>query len=326
MIHGGTKADLKTVPLVPMTFTRSLLLAAANNMWLRERATRAPFIRRSVSRFMPGEHLDAALEAAARLQVQGITTMLTRLGENVTQPEEAEAVTAHYLDVLDRARAARLDAQISVKPTQLGLDLDREICFRHLERLVDRAGSNGNFVWIDMESSRYVDPTIELFRRLRQRSADVGLALQAYLYRTDEDVRALLPLGAAIRLVKGAYLEPAAIACSKKADVDEHYFTLACRVFDEAGRAEGARLQVATHDRRLIDRLGAFITEHHIAATSYEFAMLYGIERSLQQQLVASGRRLRVLISYGENWFPWYMRRLAERPSNVWFVLKGLVR
>ena len=309
-----------------MALMRSLLLAAADNRWLRERATHAPFVRRSVSRFMPGERLDEALAAGATLQTQGITTMLTRLGENVTEPEEAEAVAAHYLDVLDRARAARLDAQISVKPTQLGLNVTREICLRHLQRLVDHAGSCGNFVWIDMESSQYVDPTIEMFRRLRERSAGVGLALQAYLYRTDEDLRALLPLGAAIRLVKGAYLESPAIAFPRKADVDENYFTLACRLLSEDGRAAGVRLQVATHDRRLVDRLGAFITEHRVAPTSYEFAMLYGIERSLQQQLAASGRRLRVLISYGENWFPWYMRRLAERPSNVWFVLKGLMR
>ena len=263
------------------------------------------------------------MAAAAAQQNRGVGTLLTRLGENVTRVEEAEEVTRHYLDVFDRVRAAGLRAQVSVKPTQLGLDLDRELCFSNLQRLVDRAAERGNFVWIDMESSPYVDPTLDLFRRTRARSALVGVALQAYLYRPAQDVESLLPLGSAIRLVKGAYLEPPALAYPKKGDVDENFYTLACRVLSENARRAGV-LHIATHDPRLVDRLAAFIDEHRISNTTYEYAMLYGIQRPLQQRLVESGRPLRVLIAYGEYWFPWYMRRLAERPANVGFVIRNM--
>src|SRR5437763_1171447 len=213
-----------------MALARKLLLAASTNAWLRERATKTAFVRRSVATFMPGERLEDAMGAAAAQEQQGISTIFTKLGENLTRVEDAEEVTLHYLDVLDKVKAAGLRAQISVKPTQLGLDLDRELCFRNLQRLVDRAEERDNFVWVDMESSPYVDPTLDLFRRTRARSARIGIAIQAYLHRTAQDVDALLPLGSAIRLVKGAYLEPPSIALPKKADVDEHYYRLACRL------------------------------------------------------------------------------------------------
>jgi proline dehydrogenase len=309
-----------------VSLARKLLLAASTNTWLRDRATKAPFVRRSVSRFMPGERVEDAMAAAAEEQRHRIGTILTHLGENLTRADEAEEVTLHYLDVLDRVKAAGLDAQISVKPTQLGLDLDKELCFRNLQRLVDRAAERGNFVWIDMEGSPYVDPTLELFRRTRARSPLIGLALQAYLYRTAQDVEALLPLGSAIRLVKGAYLEPPEIAYPKKADVDENYYTLARRMLSDEAQRMGTLLHIATHDPLLVDRLNAFIVEHHVPTTAYEYAMLYGIQRPLQLNLARDGRRIRVLIAYGEYWFAWYMRRLAERPANVWFVVKNLVR
>ena len=175
-----------------------------------------------------------------------------------------------------------------------------------------------------MESSPYVDPTLDLFRRTRARSPRIGIALQAYLYRTADDVESLVPLGSAIRLVKGAYLEPASVAYPKKSDVDENFYTLSCRLLADDARKAGGLLHMATHDPVLVDRLTAFIDEHRVPASAYEFAMLYGIQRPLQQRLVASGRPLRVLIAYGEYWFPWYMRRLAERPANVWFVVKNL--
>src|SRR6266571_3481167 len=208
-----------------MSVARNILLALSTNAWLRDHATRTAFVRRSVSKFMPGERLEDAMGAAAAQQTQGIGTIFTRLGENLTRAEEAEEVTGHYLEVIDKVNAARLRAQVSVKPTQLGLDLDKELCFRNLQRLVDRAAERDNFVWIDMESSPYVDPTIELFTRTRTRSHRIGLALQAYLYRTAKDVDALIPLGSAIRLVKGAYLEPASVAFPKKRDVDENFYT-----------------------------------------------------------------------------------------------------
>jgi proline dehydrogenase len=307
-----------------VSVARQLLLAASTNAWLRERATRTAFVRRSVSKFMPGERLEDALAAAAAQQRQGVGTILTKLGENLTRVAEAEEVTRHYLDVLDKVKAAGLCAQISVKPTQLGLDLDKALSFDNLQRIVDRAAERDNFVWIDMESSPYVDPTLDLFRRTRARSPRVGIALQAYLYRTAADVESLIPLGAAIRLVKGAYLEPPSIAYPKKADVDENFYTLACRLLSAEARQAGGLLHIATHDPRLVDRLAAFIDQHNVPSAAYEYAMLYGIQRALQQRLVQAGRPLRVLIAYGEYWFPWYMRRLAERPANVWFVIKNI--
>jgi proline dehydrogenase len=302
---------------------RKILLAGSTNPWLRAQATQRAFVRRSVSRFMPGETMDDALRASAELKNEGITIIATHLGENLTKVEEAEEVTRHYLTLLDRIEASGLDVQISIKPTQLGLDLDRTLCQRNLDRLVERAAALGNFVWIDMESSPYVDPTLALFRATRERSDRVGVALQAYLRRTEADIEALLPLGPALRLVKGAYLEPPDIAFPRKADVDENFDRLARRLLVENVRP-GALLHIGTHDPALIGRLEQFIAERQVAPSAYEFAMLYGIQRGLQQRLARSGKRLRVLISYGEYWFPWYMRRLAERPANVWFVVKNV--
>jgi proline dehydrogenase len=307
-----------------MSVARKILLAASTNAWLRERATKTPFVRRSVSAFMPGERVEDAMAAAARQPTQGIGTIFTRLGENVARAEEAEEVTQHYLSVVDKLQKSGLDAQISVKPTQLGLDLDKGLCFRNLQRLVDRAAERRNFVWIDMEGSPYVDPTLDLFRQTRARSPLVGIALQAYLYRTAQDIESLLPLGSAIRLVKGAYLEPPTIAFPRKADVDANFYTLACRLLRADAQQSGTLLHIATHDPRLIERLNAFIVAERVPQSAYEYAMLYGIQRSLQARLARDGRRIRVLIAYGEYWFPWYMRRLAERPANVWFVVKNV--
>ena len=308
-----------------MSLMRKVLLAMSTSPFLREQATRRGFVRRSVSAFMPGETVEDALAAAATLKPQRINTILTKLGENLTKLDEAEGVTQHYLDVLDKVKAAGLDAQISVKPTQLGLDLDPGVCERNLDRIIEKAERLSNTpVWIDMESSPYVDRTLKLFRRSRERHKGVGIALQAYLYRASKDVESLIPLGPAVRIVKGAYLEPSDVAYPKKADVDENFATLCMRLLSEDAQKTGARLHIATHDVALADRLIAFIDERKVPASAYEFAMLYGIQRGQQQRLAHSGRRIRVLISYGEYWFPWYMRRLAERPANVGFVVKNL--
>ena len=295
-----------------MSLMRKVLLAGSTNAWLRDRATRAAFVQRSVRKFMPGERIEDALRAAEELKPAGITTILTALGENLTRPEEAEAVTQHYLEVFDKVAAAGLDAHVSVKPTQLGLDLDRAMCERN------------NFLWIDMEYSRYVDPTLQLYRRARARSARIGIALQAYLYRTAADVEALLPLGPAVRVVKGAYLEPPDVAFPKKADVDDNFYELCVRLMSPEAQRAGTLQHIATHDAALADRLAAYAKEHDVPSSAYEFAMLYGIGVGQQKRLAAEGKRLRVLISYGEYWFPWYMRRLAERPANVWFVMRNL--
>ena len=307
-----------------MSLMRKALLAASTNPWLRERATKTAFVRRSVARFMPGEQIEDALRAARELEVQGITTILTKLGENLANVQEAEEVTLHYLDVLDRVAASGLDAHVSVKPTQLGLDLDPALCERNLDRLVERAEARQNFLWIDMESSPYVDPTIALYKRTRAKTARIGIALQAYLHRTAQDVESLVPLGSAIRIVKGAYLEPPAVAYPDKKDVDENFYKLCTRLLADDARKAGGLLHIATHDTALVDRLLAYIAEHNVPASAYELAMLYGIQRGQQARFAREGRRLRVLISYGEYWFPWYMRRLAERPANVWFVVRTM--
>jgi proline dehydrogenase len=273
---------------------------------------------------MPGEELDDALAAAAALKAQGVGAIFTRLGENLTRAEEAESVTRHYLDALDRIDPAALGAHISVKPTQLGLDFDEALCLGNLRRLVDKAAERDSFVWIDMESSAYVDRTLDLFRRLRAQSSRVGIALQAYLRRTASDLESLLPLGPAVRIVKGAYLEPASIAFPRKGDVDESFYKLACRMLGDGPRPAGTFLQIATHDERLVNRLTEFIDARDPPASSFELAMLYGIQRPLQARQARAGRPLRVLIAYGDYWFQWYMRRLAERPANVWFVIKSL--
>lgn len=307
-----------------MSITRSVLLAGAESVWLREKAMRWRFVRRSTSRFMPGETMDEALEACHRQQQdRGTRTILTHLGENLASLAEAEAVTAHYEQLLERIAARGIDSQVSVKLTQLGLDLGIEACCANLLRLVALAESHGNLIWIDMESTRYVDPTLEVFRRVRQRSVGVGVCLQAYLRRTQADVESLLPLAPAIRLVKGAYREPPSLAFPDKRDVDENYFRLASRLLG-ADVPSGTFLGIGTHDAGLIDRLRGVISSRAGAPATYEFEMLYGIQRSLQARLVAEKSPLRVLISYGEFWFPWYMRRLAERPANVMFVAKSL--
>jgi proline dehydrogenase len=305
---------------------RKALLWASTNAWLRERAMRTPFVKRSVVTFMPGERMEDAIAAASALRPKRLNTILTRLGENLAHVDDAREVADHYLALFDRVKAAGLDAQISVKPTQLGYDQDRDVCFRYCVELLDRAVATGNYLWLDMESSPYVEGTIGLFTRLRERSDKVGIAIQAYLYRTPRDIEALVPLGCAIRLVKGAYLEPADVAYPAKKDVDEQYFTLAARLLQDDNRRPGALVHIATHDLALQARLQQVIAERQVPQSRYEFAMLYGIQSGRQDELARAGVPTRCLISYGEYWFPWYMRRLAERPANVWFVVKNMFR
>ncbi len=273
---------------------------------------------------MPGETLDDALAAAGELKQQAIGSVLTYLGENITDPAEADRVTKHYLEVLSRIRALDLNAEVSVKLTQLGLDLDKELCYANLKKIVEHATAR-SVVWIDMEASHYVDVTLELYRRARLAYAKVGVCLQAYLYRTANDLAALIPLGPAIRLVKGAYREPPERAFPRKKDVDENFFALARQLLSDDARRAGMRAAIATHDRKLIRRVIDFAESTGLSKGSFEFQMLYGIQRAEQVRLAREGWRSGVLISYGSYWFPWFMRRLAERPANVLFVLRHLV-
>ena len=303
---------------------RTALLWASKNPFLANRLPTYGFVRRATSRFMPGETLDDALREAARLKEQGAPTTFTLLGENVTTPAEADAVADHYLAVLEAVRARGLDTEVSVKPTQLGLDLGPTEARRRLERIV-RACDPGSLVWVDIESSAYVDPTLELFRGVREDHENVGLCLQAYLYRTEKDLESLLPLRPAIRLVKGAYKEPPGIAFPKKSDVDRNFVRLAGTMLRARREGRGGRPVMGTHDPRMIAEAGRLAHELGLAKDAWEVAMLYGIKTAEQERLVRTGHSVRVLVAYGTHWFPWYMRRLAERPANVWFVVKQLV-
>jgi proline dehydrogenase len=270
---------------------------------------------------MPGESFEDALAASRAL---GVGTVLTRLGENLRNAAEAADVARHYREVLDRGRQEGLDVEISVKLTQLGLDFSRPECEAHLHGLAAHAQELGNWVWVDMESTAYTEVTLEVFRRLREAFPNTGLCVQSYLYRTPADVAALIALGAGVRLVKGAYREPPDKAYPKKEDVDESYFRLAGELLSPAAREKGVRAIFGTHDPVLIRRIEALGQSRGLAPGDVEFQMLYGIGRSEQLRLAAVGYRFRVLISYGEAWFPWYKRRLAERPATVLFVLKSL--
>jgi proline dehydrogenase len=271
---------------------------------------------------MPGERVEDALDVARDLERHGLSTVLTQLGENITEPGDADVVADHYFGVLDEIDRRGLDVEISVKPTHLGLDLDADRTLGHLERLAARSRALDRWLWMDMESSPYVDPTLDLYRTLRARHTNVGVCLQAYLYRTADDLSALLPLGPGIRLVKGAYSEPEDVAYPRKRDVDARYMRLAWALLD-AQRAGAARAAFATHDLALIAGIRRGAEERGMEAGELEFQMLYGIRSDQQRRLAAAGCRTRVLISYGEAWFPWYMRRLAERPANVWFVARS---
>jgi proline dehydrogenase len=303
---------------------RSILLAGSQNVWLREKATKFWFVRQTVSRFMPGETLDEALAAAGRLKTDGLGTVFTYLGENVTDPDEAAAVREHYLTVLQRIRQTGLGTEISVKLTHLGLDLSEDLCASNLVKLIQAAGPQ-SVVWLDMESSVYVERTLEIFRCARGTYPNVGLCLQAYLYRTVQDITSLIPLGAAIRLVKGAYCEPAEIAFPRKREVDENYFELTRQLLSKEARAAGVRAAIATHDRKLIRRIQDYVLAQGLGKDSIEFQMLYGIQTPEQYRLARDGWRSIVLVAYGSFWFPWFMRRLAERPANVFFVVRNLL-
>ena len=310
-----------------MSLARRLLLSASRSAWLARTLRQRPFFGRAVRRFMPGEDLPAALDAAAGLAQAGLGSVLTHLGEQVISRDEADGVRDQYQRVLDEIRRRERPAEISVKPTHLGLELDPRACLQHLLALAARAANARSFLWIDMEESRYVDATLELYRAVRAAHPGVGVCLQAYLRRTPADLEALGPLAPAIRLVKGAYNESAAAAFPKKRDVDAAYGALGARLLDLAARS-GARAVFGTHDLGLVARLrdralGLGLTGGG-GAGGYEVHMLYGLRAAAQRALALEGVAVRVLISYGTHWFPWYMRRLAERPANVWFVVRHL--
>jgi len=273
---------------------------------------------------MPGEDADSALAAGSQFQIEGIGTLYTRLGENLTRIDEADEVAAHYVGVLDQIRARRLDGEISVKLTQLGFDLDVERTFEHASALAAQAAEHGKSFWIDMEGSAYTEATLSFYERMKTAHPNTAICLQAYLKRTASDIQRLLPLQPEIRLVKGAYAEPASIAYQARRDVDANYLALSVALL-EAVRAGGrVRIALGTHDVGLIEQVAEHAAAMGLPKTAFEVQMLYGIRSDQQRRLNREGFRVNALIAYGEAWYPWYMRRLAERPANVLFALRQI--
>ncbi len=307
----------------PVIVLRRFLLWAARNPALRRRLPRLRFMQRAVRRFMPGETMADALAAAAPLDAVGIGTIYTHLGENLESLEEAGAVADHYAELLDRIAAAGIRGEISVKLSQLGVDHDVDACLGHLVRLARHAAARGSFLWLDMEGSAYTDVTIDLYERLRAVESRTGVCLQAYLRRTAADIARLLPLDPAIRLVKGAYDEPDSQAYRERRAVDASFLALAVRFLLD-GRGRPIRLGLGTHDVALIERIASRVEVAGIGREAFEVQMLYGIRAGEQRRLAAAGYTVKTLIAYGDAWYPWYMRRLAERPANVAFALRSM--
>jgi proline dehydrogenase len=303
---------------------RQLLLWMARNRLLKRWLPRIWFVRRAVRRFMPGETVEEALDAAEFFRPHGIGILFTQLGENLTQLSEAEAVAEHYHALLDMIGARGMDAEISAKPTQLGMDLDRDAALGLLSGLADHAAQRNAVLWLDMEGSAYTDATLDLYRSLKEKHANVGICLQAYLRRTPADIHALLPLKPAIRLVKGAYDEPASIAFRRKDEVDAAYQSLCVLMLPYAATGD-LRLGMGTHDTKLIEQVATHAEGVGVAKGAFEVEMLYGIRQKEQLRLASEGFRVLALIAYGEAWYAWYMRRLAERPANVWFALRQIL-
>jgi proline dehydrogenase len=291
---------------------------------MQEHLANLPFMRRAVRKFMPGDTIDDALGAAVALQVAGIATIYTKLGEALTDISQAQDVADHYLELLARIKTSEIDGEISVKLTQLGLDIDEDACFAHLRTLAIAAEAQGSYLWIDMEDSAYVDRTLDLYQRLRATCPRTGICLQAYLRRTAKDVERLLPINPAIRLVKGAYDEPKAVAFQHKRDVDANFLGIAVTLLRES-RTRQLRIGLGTHDVELVGQIATHAAAAGIPKQAFEVQMLYGIRAKEQRALVRGGYRVQTLIAYGPAWYRWYMRRLAERPANVLFAMRQLM-
>jgi proline dehydrogenase len=304
---------------------RKVLLWMARNAWLKERLPKLWFAKRAIRRFMPGEDAESALGAAVMFRADGISSMFTRLGENITKLEEGDETAEHYLGLMGDIQARDLDGEVSVKLPQLGFALDVERTRTHARRLAQRAAETGGTLWIDMEGSAYTEGTVAFYERLKQDHTNTGLCLQAYLRRTAADIQRLLPLDPQIRLVKGAYAEPATIAYHTRHDVDSNYVALAVSLLEGARAGRQVRLGLGTHDVRLIEQIAEHAAAMGLQKSSIEVEMLYGIRMDQQRRLAKDGYLVRDLIAYGQAWYPWYMRRLAERPANVMFALRQMI-
>jgi proline dehydrogenase len=279
-----------------------------------------PFSRSAASRFVAGDDHDDALTVAAELNRQGFRVTLDLLGESVGERSEAEAAAAEYADSLELIEQSPASTTISLKLTQLGLDIDTEFCADNLRRIVSRADELGNFVRIDMEDSAYTERTLQIFYQVFKEHGNVGIVIQSYLRRSEADVSRLVELGAPVRLCKGAYKEPNSVAFQERAEVDASYIRLMKMLFDG-----GVATAIATHDERMIEATRAYAGSSGIPQDAYEFQMLYGVRRQLQRELATDGLPVRIYLPYGSQWYSYFMRRMAERPANLLFVLRAML-
>ncbi len=309
-----------------MPLMRNFFLALSRSERLRQVMVRFGPARAMARRFVAGETLEEAVQAVQALNRDGLLATLDHLGENVTSEHEARDATTEILDLLDAIAAHDLGSGVSLKLTQLGMDLSPALAAENLERIVARAAEIGRFVRIDMESFEYVQPTLDLFAGLWPRYKNVGVVIQAYLYRSADDVARLVQMGASVRLVKGAYDEPPEVAYPDKADTDANYVRLLEQLFCDEARANGVFPAIATHDEQIIHWAVDHTRQQGIAPDRFEFQMLYGIRAGLQRSLAAGGYRVRAYVPYGAQWVPYFMRRLAERPANIVFVVRNLFR
>ena len=301
--------------------TRSALIYLSRQEGLKDFAARFSLFKKLTTRFIAGESIDEAVAAIREVNANGCSASFDHLNESVSSIAETEAEVREYLDVLRRIDETEINSNVSIKLTQFGLEIDPELAYRNARRVVEDAARRGNFVRIDMEASNVTQATIDVFKRLRAEFGlnDVGIVLQSYLYRTMDDARALLKIPARIRLCKGAYNEPPEVAYPDKKDVDDNYVRV-MQLLLSSGIYHG----IATHDPRMINATLEFAKREGVSKDAFEFQMLYGIRRDLQKQLARDGYGMRVYVPYGKHWYPYFMRRLAERPANIWFVLKNL--
>jgi proline dehydrogenase len=300
---------------------KSALLFLSEREAPKKLLTSIPIFNRMTKRFVAGETIDEAAAAIRELNRAGITATFDHLGEAIHNADEASAEVAMYTRLLDRIAKDDLDSNVSLKLTQLGLDISEELCISNLTKIVEHAAGYGNFVRIDMEDSGHTEATLDVFRTVRATHENVGIVIQSYLYRSEDDIRKLLDAGARIRLCKGAYAEPPEVAFPEKAQVDENYVRL-MKILLESGIYHG----IATHDPKMIDATIGFAKERGISPESFEFQMLYGVARQKQTDLVRDGYNMRVYVPFGKAWYPYFMRRLAERPANVLFVMRAMLK
>jgi proline dehydrogenase len=303
--------------------TRSALLYLSQQEGLKDFAARFKLFKKITTRFVAGESIEEAVDAIRLINQHGCTASFDHLNESVNEEAEARAETDEYLSVLSRIDETGIKSNVSIKLSQFGLKIDRELAYRNAREIVQDAARRGNFVRVDMEGSDVTQATIDIFKRLRAEFDlnTVGIVLQSYLRRTMDDARELLQIPARIRICKGAYKEPPEIAFPDKHDVDDNYVRV-MQLLLSSGTYHG----IATHDPKMIDATIAYAQRENIGKDAFEFQMLYGIRRDLQEKLARDGYNMRVYVPYGKHWYPYFMRRLAERPANVWFVMKNLLK